>query len=114
MLCVSNGKNSGSACTTPTQSLYLLNSPIVLEQARAFAKRLLAAPGDDPERIRLAFEAAHTRVPSAAETADLLAFLAAYNQRLAALPQPPGELQLTAWAGLARVLLTGNAFLYID
>jgi mono/diheme cytochrome c family protein len=100
--------------TTPTQSLYLLNSPFVLEQARAFAKRLLAAPGDDPERIRLAFEAAHTRVPSAAETADLLAFLSAYNQRLAALPQPPAELQLTAWSGLARVLLTGNAFLYID
>jgi hypothetical protein len=100
--------------TTPTQSLYLLNSPFVLEQARAFAKRLLSASGDDADRIRLAIEAAHTQAPSAAETADLLAFLSSYNQKLAALPQPPGERELTSWAGLARVLLTGNAFLYID
>ena len=43
--------------TTPTQSLYLLNSPFVLEQANAFAKRLLAAPGDDATRIQLAIDA---------------------------------------------------------
>jgi hypothetical protein len=100
--------------TTPTQSLYLLNSPFVLEQSQAFAKRLLASPGDDTARIQLAVEAAHARVPSSAETADLLAFLDAYHRKLAALPNPPADPRSGAWSGLARVLLTGNAFLYVD
>ena len=100
--------------TTPTQSLYLLNSPFVLEQAQAFAKQLLASPGDDSARIRLAVEAAHTRTPSDAETANLLGFLSEYQRKLAALPQPPADTRAGAWSGLARVLLTGNAFLYVD
>jgi hypothetical protein len=101
--------------TTPTQSLYLLNSPFVLEQAQAFAKQLLASPGDDSARIRLAVEAAHARTPSDAETADLLGFLGEYQRKLSALPQPPPpDTRTSAWSGLARVLLTGNAFLYVD
>ena len=100
--------------TTPTQSLYLLNSPFVLEQAEAFAKRLLSTPGDDAARIQLAVEAAHTRPPTPEETTDFLAFLSEYQRRLAALPQPPADPRTSAWTGLARVLLTGNAFLYVD
>jgi hypothetical protein len=99
---------------TPTQSLYLLNAPFVLEQAQAFARRLLSAPGDDASRIQLAFEAALTRTPSAAECAELQSFLGTYQQKLSSLAQPPAELRATAWAGLARVLLTSNAFLFVD
>jgi mono/diheme cytochrome c family protein len=100
--------------TTPTQSLYLLNSPFVLEQAKAFAKRLLAAPGDDATRIQLAIEAAHCRRPTDEETAELLAFLGRYQSTLATLPNPSADPRSGAWSGLARVLLTGNAFLYVD
>ena len=100
--------------TTPTQSLYLLNSPFVLEQAEALARRLLASPGDNADRVRLAFEAAHTREPAPGEVADVLAFIAAYSQKLTTLQKPPSEPQVAAWAGLTRVLLTSNAFLYID
>lgn len=100
--------------TTPTQSLYLLNSPFVLQQAEAFAKRLLASPGADADRIKLAFEAAHTRTPSSTEISDLLNFAEDYQSRLATLPNPPADRKLASWAGIARIVLTGNAFLYLD
>ena len=100
--------------TTPTQSLYLLNSPFVLEQADAMARRLLASPGEDADRVRLAFEAAHTREAAPGEVADVLAFIDAYRQKLASLQKPAPDPQVAAWAGLTRVLLTGNAFLYLD
>jgi len=100
--------------TTPTQSLYLLNSPFVLEQANAMARRLLASPGNDADRVRLGFEAAHTREPDPNEVADVLAFIQSYHEKLGALPKPVPEPLVAAWAGLTRVLLTGNAFLYLD
>ena len=100
--------------TTPTQTLYLMNSPFVQTQSEAFARRLLAAPGDDTARVRLAFELAHARVPSSVETADALAFVNAYRTKLTGLEKPPANDTELAWAGLARVLLTSNAFLYVD
>ena len=100
--------------TTPTQTLYLMNSPFVQTQSEAFARRLLATPGDDTARVRLAFELAHARVPSSTETSDALAFLNAYRTKLTGLEKPPANDAELAWAGLARVLLTSNAFLYVD
>jgi hypothetical protein len=100
--------------TTPTQTLYLMNSPFVQQQAEAFARRLLAESADDAKRIRLAFAMAHARVPSDAEVSDALAFLTAYRTKLTALDKPPTNDAELAWAGLARVLLTSNAFLYVD
>jgi hypothetical protein len=92
--------------TTPTQALYLMNSPFVHAQSEAFAKQLLAAPGDDAARIRLAFETAHGHVPEEAVVNDSLAFLKAYRAK-AAGPE-------AAWAAFCRVLLTSNAFLFVD
>ena len=68
--------------TTPTQTLFLMNSPFVQQQSEAFARRLVGASGDDAARVRLAFEMAHGNAPSESETGDALAFLAAYRQKL--------------------------------
>ena len=100
--------------TTPTQTLYLMNSPFVQTQSEAFARRLLATSGADAARVRFAFELAHARVPSSVETTDALAFLNAYRTKLTSLEKPPAAAAELAWAGLARVLLTSNAFLYVD
>ena len=67
---------------------------------------MLAAPGDDAARIRLAFEIAHGRVPEEAVVKDSLAFLKAYRAKAVG--------QETAWAAFSRVLLTSNAFLFVD
>lgn len=100
---------SRHATTTPTQALFLMNSPFVHEQADLFARRILAAADDTPSRVRFAFTAAHGRVPPEPEFQDAVAFVSAYREKLAA--DDSGQ---QAWAALARVLLTSNAFLYVE
>jgi hypothetical protein len=100
--------------TTPTQTLFLMNSPFVHEQSEALARRLLSAQLDDPARIRLAFEMAHGRVPSETEVGAALEFVAAYGKKLADQGIAADRQVVAAWAALARVLLTSNAFLYVD
>jgi hypothetical protein len=91
-----------------------MNSPFVQQQAEGFARLLLAEPGDDAQRARLAFAMAHGGVPSESELHDALAFLTDYRTRLGTLDKPHTNDSELAWAGLARVLLTSNAFLYVD
>ncbi len=100
--------------TTPTQALYLMNAPFVHEQSEALARRLLAAPGDDASRVRLAFELAHGSGSDETRVREALDFLDRYRQRLAALHTPADQQVVQAWAALGRVLLTANAFLYVD
>ncbi|MBL9154652.1 MAG: PSD1 domain-containing protein [Verrucomicrobiales bacterium] len=97
--------------TTPTQSLYLMNAPFVHRQAEAFARRIVESSGDEAARMRFAFLSAHGREASGTELAETQSFLAAYREQAAGTSGDPDE---AAWAALARVLLTGNAFLYVD
>ena len=99
--------------TTPTQALYLMNSPFVHARARGFAGRLLAVPRDTRTRVRVAFEMAHGRPPGDREAETAIAFVAGYQKKLAN-EQPKTNHELNAWSALARVLLTSNAFLYVD
>jgi hypothetical protein len=67
--------------TVAPQALFLMNNPFVLEQARRAALRLLAEPDvDDAGRLRLAYERALGRAPSAAEQFLSERFLAAVGQ----------------------------------
>ncbi|MDP6444811.1 MAG: PSD1 and planctomycete cytochrome C domain-containing protein [Pirellulaceae bacterium] len=99
--------------TTPTQALFLMNSPFVHEQANGFARRMTAAPGDREEKIRFAFETAHGRAPPAADLEAAVRFFAGYRERLGTTTDAAAR-ENAAWAALARVLLTSNAFLYVD
>ena len=96
--------------TTPTQTLFLMNSPFVQQQADALAQRLLQSGGDDAAKIRLAFEMAHGQAGTESQSGEAVAFLDAYQQKLTASANAREQ----AWAGFARVLLTSNAFLYVD
>ncbi len=100
--------------TTPTQALYLMNSPFVHTQAEAFARRLLATSGTDSERIKLAFEAAHGLAADETTINDAIAFLKTYQAKAAERGVKPDQQPLTAWSAFARVLLTSNAFLFVD
>jgi hypothetical protein len=106
---------------TPQQALTLLNDPIFVEAARAFAARLLSAAEarDDSARIRLAYRLALNREPRAAEAASLAAFLTSQREAFAAVPADAEQLlavglaprpeldpvDYAAWTQLARVLL---------
>jgi hypothetical protein len=62
---------SRPSTTTPLQALVLLNDPQFVEAARAFAERALKRPGDDPARLRWAFEECVSRPPTNDELAVL-------------------------------------------
>ena len=99
--------------TTPSQALFLMNSPFVHKQAAQFAKKIIAIPGDARTKIEWAFLTAHGRVPEKHLVENGVKFLSAYQTR-AAEPAPGGVSQLPAFSAFARVLLTSNAFLYLD
>lgn len=99
--------------TTPTQALYLMNSPFVHRQASGFARRIMQSHDDDAARIRWAFETAHGRIPQQSVLDDASRFVSTYHAKLARNDSSNDE-RLAAWTALARVLLTGNAFLFVD
>jgi hypothetical protein len=81
----------------------------MLNQARAFAARLQKEAGDDPAaRIRLAFQLAFSREPTAGELQLGVDYVSAAD----AEGQPQNA--LTRWERYAQILLASNEFLYID
>uniref|UniRef100_UPI00286D1674 DUF1553 domain-containing protein n=1 Tax=Armatimonas sp. TaxID=1872638 RepID=UPI00286D1674 len=91
-----------TATTVSPQALYLLNSPLVMVQARAFEKSLT---GDDEAKIRGAYQRAFQRLPLPGEIATAKRFLARASQVV------PVE---RAWAAWCQTLLAANEFLYVE
>ena len=62
--------------TVPTQSLYMMNSPFVIEQSKIFAQRILDE-GDlsAQERVKLAYQWALSRLPTSDEAAAAEGYL---------------------------------------
>ena len=110
--------------STPLQSLVLMNDPVFVEAARAFAQRILKEGGtDNAARLRFAWRTALGRVPADQEIAILSkaldAQLATYSQdkeaaaallKVGDLPKPEGinDSELAAWTALGNVLLNLN------
>ena len=110
--------------STPLQSLVLMNDPVFVEAARAFAQRILTEGGpDQAARLRFAWRTALGRIPSPEEIAVLAktieAQLLTYQEDPAAaaallaigdLPRPEGlsDRDLAAWTALGNVLLNLN------
>ena len=92
-----------SKSTTPTQKLFVMNSPFILEQSKQLARRLQHSAGDDAIRIRHAYELLFAREPEGEEFALAQEFL-----------QQPAEAGLTPWEQLAQALLATNEMLYVD
>src|SRR4051812_6947986 len=64
----------------PSQALFLMNDPFVLQQASAMAKRVLAASADDSQRIALAYQLTLSRLPSDTERSRAESYLNDQNQ----------------------------------
>jgi Protein of unknown function (DUF1553)/Protein of unknown function (DUF1549)/Planctomycete cytochrome C len=101
--------------TVPSQSLFLLNSPFVREQARCFAERLLAA-GEltDDQRIERAHATAFGRLPTPGEMSDSRDFFAAYMDARAAQGLSVPDRRLVAWQSFCQSLMCSNEFLYVE
>jgi hypothetical protein len=71
--------------TVPQQFLFMLNSPFMVNRAKALALRLEASATDDSTRIANAYQLLFSRQPSSTERAMGLAFL----QQDKAVKEPP-------------------------
>ena len=93
--------------TTPLQQLFVLNGPLVREQSRVLAKRLIADSPDNAGRVRAAYARLLGRSPSASEAVLAMEFLADARQS----GDATGEQVLRQFV---HVLLGVNEFLYLD
>lgn len=125
--------------TVPQQALYLMNSPFVIEQAKAVAQRSAEfaeahhrdgaqGPGEDSIaasqlRIEAIFHRTLGREPDAAERRASLEFVfgdaAGQGAGKPNPPGPPGDdskatSPLDPWVQLAQVLLLSNEFAFVD
>jgi hypothetical protein len=93
-----------SVTTTATQKLFVLNSPLMLAQARALAARLTASPRESNlSRVERAYQLLYGRPATPAETKLALEFLGK-----AETPEMP------RWEQYAQTLLAANEMLYVD
>lgn len=102
------------ATTTPTQALYLMNSPQVHRQAEALAKRLLLASLDSPARIRLAVEMTTGHPPGSEGEREMLAFLEDFGRKHHLEKARKSDVESKAWTALCRVLLVSNAAMHLE
>ncbi len=94
--------------TVATQSLMLMNSQFVLDQATRFAKRLRKEGGQElSDQIKRAWQLAFSRNPTTGELSDATAFLITQADA-----KPKDELQ--PLTNLCQALLSANEFLYVD
>ncbi len=86
----------------PTQSLFLMNSPLALSASRGAAERLLAdTPAQsDADRIPMAFERLFGRLPTLEEISSASHFLT---------PSGSGD-QVTMWAQVMQALMVSGEF----
>jgi hypothetical protein len=84
----------------PLQGLFFMNSDLAMSQAELVAKRLAAGGGDDVAKIQHAYRLLFGRPPKDEEARLGIEFLKGAG--------------LTAWRQYAQVLLSSNAFLYVQ
>jgi hypothetical protein len=120
--------------TVATQSLMLMNSQFILDQATRFARRLQAEAGTGrAQQIARAWQLAFSRPPSATELADALTFISEQVDYLQSKAEEEKkaddekakkdekkkagaklEPDLQALTNLCQALLSANEFLYVD
>lgn len=93
--------------TVPQQQLYVLNSPFVIDMAKAMAARVQKEATGDTERVQRAFLLAYGRPATSEETELFVQFLAGKDA-------DPTANRLTRWERVAQILIGSNEFMYVD
>ncbi len=127
--------------TVPHQALFLLNSPMVHQQADRIARQVIQQSGDSAARIDALFERLYARPPTPPQRQRALEFVELAQHSLMAQQETSGqtssnstageacpgesdqdqprgnqqaEASVQAWAALCRAMLASNEFIYID
>jgi hypothetical protein len=98
----------------PAQALILMNDPFVAEEARRWAKRLLADHDQSPEvRIERMYREAFSREPTSAELAAAREFLASQAAEYGMSADAAAHDE-RVWGDLAHVLFNVKEFVLLN
>ncbi|MBI2827105.1 MAG: PSD1 domain-containing protein [Planctomycetia bacterium] len=103
-----------TSATVPSQALFLLNNPLVAEQAEGLARRAIAASGDARKRVELPCLLCWSRRPTNDETNRAVEYVARVADELKAAGAAADRIELESWSSYARLLLESNEFVYVD
>jgi Protein of unknown function (DUF1553)/Protein of unknown function (DUF1549)/Planctomycete cytochrome C len=95
--------------TVPQQQLFIINSPFVIEQSKALAKRIQNFSKSDSENINHCYQLLFSRKASPDELKLALLFLQSKNDGT----QKSFD-KMDRWEMLAQAFLASNEFMYID
>jgi hypothetical protein len=97
----------------PQQALFMMNSPFLIEQAKALSKRPdVASVQDNGAKIRSAYRLIFGRAPAPEEVAFGIQFLQGAEQIRPASAGP--SIALTPWEEYCQALLMTNEFSFVD
>lgn len=109
----SNPQAVRDTSNVPAQSLYLMNSPQVLDQARRLGSEIASMDAPDAARVEEAFLRCLSRLPTEAESSAALQFVEQSGEASADKRKKRDD-GLSAWAMLAHSLMASAQFRYID
>jgi hypothetical protein len=98
----------------PSQGLYLLNSPSVINASDAAATRLRRETPDEAARVRRAYLAVYNRPPTSAESEAAIDFLDRYSATVGSAASPSPAARHDAWTALVQSLMGSAEFLYLN
>ncbi len=99
----------------PSQSLALLNNPVILDAARSLRGHLDRTFPSEPERLEAAYLSVLSRRPFEWERDRLLSFVDSFEQQTVSMEAAkPVNARAVAWNRLCHTLLVSNEFLVID
>jgi hypothetical protein len=102
--------------TIPSQALFLMNSPKMIEFASDTAKRLLSQSDlDDTQRVSWLYEVALAREPTESERDAILSFLSGRQDLVESSTEvgAEGERTQQAWLSVCQAILASSEFRYV-
>lgn len=110
----SNPQGLRDSTNVPAQSLFLMNSPFVIEQAKFLANAVIAETADSEERLRILWQRTLSRSPTGTEINRSLEFLAKTDDKLKNEQSDATKRQTQSWAMLSQALFASAEFRYVD
>jgi hypothetical protein len=110
----SNVQGQRDVTNVPAQSLFLMNSPFVVEHSEQLAKRLLASSSEATERLELAYQVCFGRYPEEQEVSLAADFIATTNAQLLASVSDPSEREVACWTTLCHAFFASAEFRYVE
>ncbi len=108
----SNVQGKRDATNVPAQSLYLMNSPFVSEQAQGLASRILRTAENQEDRLNLLYQICLARKPTPSEVAQSKQFLQAAAAETEA--KKSEESERFVWSMLSQAMFSLAEFRFID